>query len=91
MKDYFSVMEGEKYVPVVGDRMTRLDERWAISPKGPNERMRFLKYSAGQFFRRRFPKFRNRWELLLTNQHTVTAPTKLPMESSGHSSPCIFT
>ncbi|TVY30180.1 hypothetical protein LHYA1_G001088 [Lachnellula hyalina] len=51
MKDYFSVMEGEKYGSIVGDCLVMQDGRWVIAPKGPNERMRFLKYGAGQFFR----------------------------------------
>ncbi|TVY85954.1 hypothetical protein LAWI1_G008578, partial [Lachnellula willkommii] len=51
MKDYFSVMQGREYIPVAGDDLVMMDERWVISPKGPNERMRFLKYGAGQFFR----------------------------------------
>lgn len=53
MKDYFSVMKGKEYFKVVGDGIARRNERWVISPKGPNERMRFLKYGAGQFFRRK--------------------------------------
>jgi hypothetical protein len=55
MKEYLNVMKGEKYVHVVGDGIVTRDERWVVSPKGPNERMRFLKYGAGQFFRRELP------------------------------------
>lgn len=55
MKDYFSVMKGKEYVPVVGEGLVMRNERWVIAPKGPNERMRFLKYGAGQFFRREWP------------------------------------
>ena len=44
MKEYFSVLEGEKYLPVCGDR-------WKVTKQGLNERLRFLKYGPGQFFR----------------------------------------
>jgi hypothetical protein len=53
MRDYFGVMKGKGYSNVVGDGMVKRNERWVVSPKGPNERMRFLKYGAGQFFRRK--------------------------------------
>ncbi|KAG9237673.1 hypothetical protein BJ875DRAFT_369454 [Amylocarpus encephaloides] len=51
MKNYFSALEGEKYVKLLGDRAVKQKERWVVSEKGPNERMRFLKYGAGQYFR----------------------------------------
>jgi hypothetical protein len=51
IKEYLSVLDGEKYYPVVGDGATRRGERWVVSKQGMNERMRFLKYGAGQFFR----------------------------------------
>jgi hypothetical protein len=53
VKEYLSVLDGEKYYPVVGDGATRWGERWVITKQGMNERMRFLKYGAGQFFRRK--------------------------------------
>lgn len=53
VKDYLSVLDGEKYYPVVGDGATRRGERWVVTKQGMNERMRFLKYGAGQFFRRK--------------------------------------
>ena len=53
VKEYLSVLDGEKYYPVVGDGATRRGERWVITKQGLNERMRFLKYGAGQFFRRK--------------------------------------
>ncbi|TVY76040.1 hypothetical protein LSUE1_G005480 [Lachnellula suecica] len=33
MKEYFSVMEGQKYVPVVGDGLLSRAERWRVAPK----------------------------------------------------------
>ncbi|KFY32975.1 hypothetical protein V495_08557 [Pseudogymnoascus sp. VKM F-4514 (FW-929)] len=51
IKEHLSVLEGEKYLPVLGERAVRRGDRWVVSRKGPNERMRFMKYGAGQFFR----------------------------------------
>ncbi|RDL40841.1 Uncharacterized protein BP5553_00820 [Venustampulla echinocandica] len=51
MKEYFEEMEGEEYAPVIGPRSVKLGERWAVAEKGLNERLRFLKYGEGQFFR----------------------------------------
>jgi hypothetical protein len=53
MKEYFSILEGEEYAPVVGDTISR-GERWVITEQGLNERLRFLKYGAGQYFRGMF-------------------------------------
>jgi hypothetical protein len=53
VKDYLSALDGEKYYPVVGDGATRRGERWVVTKQGMNERMRFLKYGAGQYFRRK--------------------------------------
>jgi hypothetical protein len=50
MKDYFSILEGEGYWSVCGDSMYE-GERWKITNQGLNERLRFLKYGPGQFFR----------------------------------------
>jgi hypothetical protein len=50
MKEYFSVLEGEGYVPAVGDTISR-GERWVVTKQGLNERLRFLKYGAGQYFK----------------------------------------
>lgn len=57
MKEQFEVMEGERYVSVMGSAAVEKHDRWIITPNGLNERMRFLKYGAGQFFRRIFPRF----------------------------------
>jgi hypothetical protein len=54
MKEYLSVLDGEEYYDVVGDVATRRGERWVATKQGINERMRFLKYGAGQYFRRAF-------------------------------------
>ncbi|KFZ24999.1 hypothetical protein V502_00525 [Pseudogymnoascus sp. VKM F-4520 (FW-2644)] len=51
MKEHLSVLEGENYLSVMGERAVLRGDRWVVSRKGPNERMRFLKYGAGQFFR----------------------------------------
>jgi hypothetical protein len=50
MKEYFSILEGEGYWSVCGDSMYE-GERWKITKQGLNERLRFLKYGPGQFFR----------------------------------------
>jgi len=51
IKEYFSVLDGEKYLPAIGNSATRPGERWVITKQGLNERMRFLKYGPGQFFK----------------------------------------
>lgn len=53
VKEQLSVLDGEEYYPVVGDGATRRGERWVVSKNGLNERMRFLQYRAGQYFRSR--------------------------------------
>jgi len=50
MKEYFSILEGEAYRSVCGDSIYE-GERWKITKQGLNERLRFLKYGPGQFFR----------------------------------------
>lgn len=52
MKDYLSVLSGNRYAPVIGKWGSGRGERWVVTEQGVNERMRFLKYGAGQFFRR---------------------------------------
>ncbi|PSS28043.1 hypothetical protein M430DRAFT_72651, partial [Amorphotheca resinae ATCC 22711] len=51
IKDYLSVLNGESYRPVLGDRAITKDQRWVVTEQGVNERLRFLKYGKGQFFR----------------------------------------
>jgi hypothetical protein len=52
MKEYFAVLEGETYNAVRAPFNERVDgQRWEIMPQGINERLRFLKYGAGQFFK----------------------------------------
>jgi hypothetical protein len=53
IKEYLSVLDGKEYVPVLGNSANYRGERWVISKQGPNERMRFLKYGPGQFFKGR--------------------------------------
>lgn len=50
MKEYFSVLQGEAYHSVCGDSILGGD-RWKVTEQGLNERLRFLKYGAGQYFR----------------------------------------
>jgi hypothetical protein len=57
IKEYLSVFDGKQYLPVVGGGATRRGERWVVTKQGMNERMRFLKYIAGQYFRSEFPVF----------------------------------
>jgi len=54
LKEYLSVLDGKEYARVCGDSAERKGERWVATPQGLNERLRFLKYGAGQFFRRKF-------------------------------------
>jgi hypothetical protein len=54
IKEYLTVLDGDEYYPVVGDGATRRGERWVATKQGVNERMRFLKYGAGQYFRSKF-------------------------------------
>jgi hypothetical protein len=49
MKEYFSSLEGEKYAPAIGT--FRNGEKWRATDYGLNERMRFLRYGPGQFFK----------------------------------------
>lgn len=49
MKEYFSSLEGEKYGPAIGT--FRNGEKWKATEYGLNERMRFLRYGPGQFFK----------------------------------------
>jgi len=57
MKEYFSALQGEKYIPIVGQTAVDKYERWVVTKQGLNERMRFLKYGPGQYFKglRDFP------------------------------------
>ncbi|KAE8454398.1 hypothetical protein EG329_000020 [Mollisiaceae sp. DMI_Dod_QoI] len=49
MKEYFSCLYGEKYAPAIGT--FRNGEKWKPTKYGLNERMRFLRYGPGQFFK----------------------------------------
>ncbi len=51
MKEYFSELVGKKYVPVVGGSAMYKGEKRVVSEQGLNERMRFLRYGPGQFFK----------------------------------------
>ena len=51
IKEQLSKLEGEKDRHVVGDTLARLGIKWHVTEQGLNERMRFLKYGAGQYFR----------------------------------------
>jgi hypothetical protein len=53
IKEYLAVLEGREYDPVLGDWPRKEGERWVITRQGINERLRFLKYGPGQFFRRK--------------------------------------
>jgi hypothetical protein len=55
MKEYLLRLDGKKYEPVVGIAAVNEGKRWVSTPQGLNERMRFLKYGARQFFRRKLP------------------------------------
>jgi hypothetical protein len=49
MRDYLNLLEGKEYDGVVGKE--RLGGRWKLTEQGPNEKMRFLRYGVGQFFK----------------------------------------
>lgn len=49
MKEYFSALYGEEYIPAIGT--FRDGEKWVPTDYGLNERMRFLRYGPGQFFK----------------------------------------
>ena len=51
MKDYLGALEGDKSYPVVGWRGLKRGEGWVATKQGLNERLRFLKYGPGQFFK----------------------------------------
>ena len=55
IKEYLGRLEGEEYDYVLGRTGKWKNESgsaWVPTAQGVNERMRFLKYGAGQFFRR---------------------------------------
>jgi len=45
------VLEGERYRAVLGDNAVERGERWVATEQCVNERMRFLRYGVGQYFR----------------------------------------
>ncbi|MAD86995.1 MAG: hypothetical protein CL912_28900 [Deltaproteobacteria bacterium] len=51
MKEYFGQLSGEEYVPVVGGSALYKSEVRVVTDQGLNERMRFLRYGPGQFFK----------------------------------------
>jgi hypothetical protein len=57
MKEYLLRLDGKKYIPVVGDSAINRGECWVATKQGLNERMRFLKYGAGQYFRGKLTLF----------------------------------
>lgn len=51
IKEYLSRLEGEEYFPALDTIESRRDGKiWVATEQGLNERLRFLKYGAGQFF-----------------------------------------
>lgn len=52
VKNYLQRLEGDKYESVLGRGGD--SGAWVPTQQGINERMRFLKYGAGQFFRRKY-------------------------------------
>ncbi|KAL2062081.1 hypothetical protein VTL71DRAFT_6347 [Oculimacula yallundae] len=51
MSEYFQELKGKAYVPVVGGSAEWEGEKRVVTDQGLNERMRFLKYGPGQFFK----------------------------------------
>lgn len=57
IQEDLSILEGEAYEKVLGDYGGEKGERWVLTKQNRtplNERMRFLKYGPGQFFRRMY-------------------------------------
>lgn len=52
MKEEMLTLHGEKYASAIGRTAFNHGQRWKATEQGINERMRFLKYGPGQFFRR---------------------------------------
>ncbi|KAH6718431.1 hypothetical protein DL95DRAFT_437156 [Leptodontidium sp. 2 PMI_412] len=48
---YFGELAGEEYVPVVGGSAMYKGEKRVVTDQGLNERMRFLRYGPGQYFK----------------------------------------
>ena len=44
-------LDGKKYIPVVGEKAIMRGEKYVATKQGLNERMRFLRYGPGQFFK----------------------------------------
>jgi hypothetical protein len=58
IKEYLSKMQGQKYEEVLGYGRGGGDEAaWYPTDFGLNQRMRFLKYGAGQFFKSKSPHY----------------------------------
>ena len=76
IKEYISKLEGEKYRQVIGGSFLEKGIKWHVTEQGINERMRFLKYGAGQFFRSRYicvsisTKKLTQWQVIVM-VHTV--------------------
>lgn len=51
VKEYLSVLDEDLCPTVLGKSATGREERWVATKQGVNERLRFLKYGAGQYFR----------------------------------------
>jgi len=49
MREYLGVLEGSEYSDVNGKDGS--GGRWRLTEQGPNEKMRFLRYGVGQFFK----------------------------------------
>jgi hypothetical protein len=54
MSEYFGRLSGEEYVPVVGGSALYKSEVRVVTDQGLNERMRFLRYGPGQYFKGMF-------------------------------------
>lgn len=95
VKDYITVLDGKKYTPVIGPKAEIPNERYKSTEQGINERMRFLKYGAGQFFRRKSTRSISSISLDNPNanphQNIVMAPTKPKMGSNARTTQSIFT
>ncbi|KAM3083851.1 hypothetical protein ACMFMG_002039 [Clarireedia jacksonii] len=51
VEEDIGLLEGEKWMGLLGAWAVRRGEMWRLTEQGMNERMRFLRYGSGQYFR----------------------------------------
>ncbi|PQE15750.1 oxidoreductase domain-containing protein [Rutstroemia sp. NJR-2017a BBW] len=51
VEEDIALLEGEKWKGLLGPWAVRRGEKWKVTERGLNERMRFLRYGSGQYFK----------------------------------------